>query len=168
MAASTAGQVPIPVATGWTWTTTMGAVQNILLAGGGAGLGALGLRIIVALKRLGNERAKQDTDRDSGRWRELMELNDKLQVRIAKLEDDVRDERRRSDEEVALIRKQHVEEMTTVRLEHERQIKAFNERIDQLQRTIFQNQQSTATILAPMVGAERAREKLDKIKGPGE
>lgn len=153
---------PVAVSTGWTWAATMGAIQNLLIAGGGAGIGGLLIKAIVQLRRIGNERAKQDNERDSGRWSELMDLNERLQKRIERLEADVREERKRSDDEVSAIRKSHVEEVAAIRREHDVQIRAFNERIDQLQRTIIQGQVTTARMIDSNVAPTTAA-MIDKM-----
>lgn len=96
---------PIPVQNiGWTWGATMGALTNLILGGGAVGIISAILKSGVALKRIANERAKQDAQRDSDRWRELLEFNKALQDRVDDLEGALREERKRCDLEMNVLR----------------------------------------------------------------
>lgn len=147
-----AAQVGPALNVGWTWSATMGLVQNLLiLTLGGGGLGIL-VRAGIQLRRIANERAKQDDDRDAARWNELMGLNERLQNRVEKLETDIREERRRCDDDLNAMRRTHIDEM-----------RAVNERLEQLQRTIFQNSASTAAMFASVNPASKAAESIERV-----
>lgn len=148
---------------GWTWAATMGAIQNVLIAGGGAGLGGLLIRVMVQLRKLANERAAQDDVRDAGRWGELMSFNSQLTVRVEKLEADLREERRRCDEEMAHARKDHLEEMARLRSEHAAETKALSEKMDGLQRMMIQNQLSTAQAMSVPPNSPKASESIERV-----
>lgn len=161
-AVDVADAVPVQ-AVGWTWAATMGAVQNVLLVALGGGGGGLLIRALVQLKKIANERAKQEDDRDAGRWGELQTLNDKLQARVERLEGEVRDERKRADDETTQLRRQHNEEIAAMRREHVAEVRALNERFDALQRMMLQNQLSTAEAIANKPNAPKSVEAFESV-----
>lgn len=141
----------------------MGALQNVILLAGGSGIGGLILRATVQLKKMSNERAKQEDDRDAGRWGELQTLNDKLQQRVERLEDEVREERKRSDDEATQLRRQHNEEIATMRREHAAEVRALNDKFDAMQRIMLQNQLSTAQVLTVPPNAPKSVEAFESV-----
>jgi len=135
---------PVPVQNvGWTWSATMGALTNLILGGGAAGIIAAVLRAGVALKRIANERAAQDAQRDSDRWKELLEFNKTLQDRVDSLEGALREERKRCDSEM----------------------KVLHDRIEGLQNSLLQHAASLGNMVALPVNAPTTTAKL---QGAGE
>ena len=130
---------------GWTWGATMGALTNIILGGGAVGIIGAILRAGVALKRIANERAKQDAQRDSDRWKELLEFNkslqddiDKLRTRVDKGDEAIREERRRCDVEM----------------------KALHDRIEGLQKSLLQHAASLGNMVSLPGNAPTTTAKL--------
>lgn len=161
-AAATPAAVPV-TNVGWTWAATMGAATNVIITLlGGGGLAVL-FRAVVALKKIANERAAQEDQRDAGRWTELQSLNDKLVARVERLEGEVRDERKRADDEASELRKQHNEELAAIRREHAMEVRALNEKFDALQRMMIQNQLSTAQALAVPPNAPKSAEAFESV-----
>ena len=160
LSAAAAQAVPV-TNVGWTNTATVSAIQTIVVTLLGSG-GLYGLfRGVALLLKIANQRAAQDDSRDAQVRREMAELNDKQTARIEKLEAEIRDERRRCDEEVAGLRKEHAEEVRELRAQ-----------IDAMQRIILQWQISTGQMLSLPPGsapkAGEAIERLAQIKGVGE
>lgn len=171
---------PSPVAVqnvGWTWTATVAAVQTVIYTLFGAG-GLYGIaRGVALLWKMANERAKQDDDRDAGIRREMAELSDRQTKRIDKLEADLRDERKRCDEEMMAQRRLHIEEIATLKREHTDEMAVMKAEFEGYMRQVLQMQRSGPATNAPKTVARfsgfstdigAALEQAYKLPGVGE
>ncbi len=139
--------VAMPVSVGWTPTATIGVVQTfaIVIFGGG---GLYGLaRAVALLWRMWNESKKLDSDGAAAVRKEMMDLNERQTQLIVKLEDDLRDERRRCDDETTELRKSHASEMAQLRKSHVEEMRMLHERIEGLHRQMVQMQRTTGQVI---------------------
>lgn len=120
-------------------TAIVGIVVSFMGAGGLYGI-FKGLAFMAEQK---NNRAKIDNDAAMVVRREMMEFNEKLQLRIDKLEETGRDDRKRFDEEMANVRRLHAEEVIAVRKGYEGEIRDLREEIVGLRRQMAQWQQTS-------------------------
>lgn len=134
----------VPVDVGWTPGALVSLVQTVatVLIGGGGLYGIA--RAVAILWKMANERAKQDDDRDKDIRREMADFSKLMQARVEKLEVDLREERKRCDEELAEVRKLHAEEMANQRRAAEDGMRVLRDEISGLHKQMIQMQRSTA------------------------
>lgn len=147
--------IPVPVTTGWSPTTTVAAVQLIatVLLGGGGVYGIA--RGIALLWKMANDRAKQDNDAAAAVRREMMELNDRQQKRIDDLERQAGDERKR-----------HADEMSALRHYYEGKLVALQNQVSALTHQLFIMQQGTGKpiVLTPAKGKLATDDLAETLK----
>lgn len=138
-----AAKAPLAVQPGWTPTTTMGLIQNILLGGGITG----GLKIfashLLAMRKIADARASQVDARGDAQ-------NVALTNRVTELEKALSDERRECDKQLAEMRGE-LREMQT--------------KIDGFVRQLiaFQTAEARALPLSPQM--TRAVDAVERIQG---
>lgn len=137
-----ASSAPV-VAVGWTPTTTMGLIQNLLIGGGGG----VGLKILfnhlLAMRKIAEARSVQVDARGDAQ-------NTALAARVTELEEALRDERRECDKQLSEMRGEIREMQTT---------------IDGFVRQLIAFQTSEARALPLSSSMTRAMGSLDQIHG---
>lgn len=136
----------------------VGVVQTIITAVFGSGVIYGMARGLALLWKMWNESKKLDADGAAAVRKEMMDLNDRQNQRISLLEKDLRDERKRCDDETDAIRKAHGEEMASLRKLHADEIRELHTRIEGLHRQMVQMQkyqtpESARTMNAPTTTA---------------
>ena len=153
--------VPVAVQNvGWTYSATVQVIQVIvtLLLGSGGLYGIA--RGVALLWRMNNETKKQDTDAAAAVRREMMDLNDRQNRRIDTLEQALRDERKRCDEETDALRKAHISEMGQLRQLHAEEVRDLHVRMEGLHAQMVTMQQATGRAIQLGANAPKAAARI--------